>query len=176
MNLLYRHVVVWLSAAFLMAALCFQPTGAMAMDIFSDLIGGITGMTSGLWPQPSERPGLVEGKLRQCPGTPNCVCSEAGTASGQKVEPLAFGGSPESARVKLKQVVAALGGTIRHEEQAYLWSTFQVPVVGFTDDVEFRMDVQAGVIHVRSASRVGYSDLGVNRSRVDELRAAFEKP
>ena len=146
------------------------------MDIFNDIIGGLTGMTAGLWPQSSQSPGLFEGKLRPCPGTPNCVCSEVGTTAGQKIAPFVFTGSPEQAEVRLKQVVSALGGTIRHEEKGYVWSTFLVPVFGFTDDVEFRMDVQAGLIQVRSASRIGYSDLGVNRSRVEQLRAAFEKP
>jgi uncharacterized protein (DUF1499 family) len=144
------------------------------MSIIDDLLGGITGVTSGLWPHPAEKPHLVDGKLRPCPGTPNCVSSE-NAGAGDHVDPLSFKGAPEQAWEILKQVVKAMGGTIQKEESGYLWSTFVVPVLGFTDDVELRLDASAGVIHVRSSSRLGYSDLGVNRTRVEQLRAAFNR-
>ncbi|NTU57534.1 MAG: DUF1499 domain-containing protein [Chlorobiaceae bacterium] len=142
------------------------------MSIVDDLLGGITGVTSGLWPDPAAKPHLVDGRLRPCPGTPNCVCSES-AKPGEHVEPLSFKGEPGKAWALLKQCVASMGGTVRHEEGSYLWTTFVVPVFGFTDDVEFRIDEAAGVIHVRSASRLGFSDLGVNRSRIDQLRSEF---
>lgn len=144
------------------------------MSIIDDLLGGITGIASGLWPHPEQKLRLVNGKLRPCPGTPNCVSSES-TKSGEHVEPLSFKGSPEKAWELLKQIVAAMGGKIGNEETGYLWTTFVVPVFGFTDDVEFRIDAAAGVIHVRSSSRLGYSDLGVNRARVEQLRSEFNR-
>lgn len=143
------------------------------MNIFDDLISGVTGVTSNLWPQPSEKPRMVDGKLRPCPGTPNCVSSEIGTSSAALVSPLSFTGASDAAWSVLKQVVVKLGGTVRDESAGYLWATFQVPVFGFTDDVEFRLDAPAKTIHVRSASRLGYSDLGVNRTRAEQIRAAF---
>jgi uncharacterized protein (DUF1499 family) len=142
------------------------------MNIFDDLIAGVTGLTSNLWPQPAEKPGLVAGKLRPCPGTPNCVSSECDSA-GDLVKPLAYTGMPDVAWKTLKQLVSEMGGIVREDSGVYIWSTFLVPVAGFTDDVEFRLDAAEKVIHVRSASRLGYSDLGMNRSRVDQLRKAF---
>jgi uncharacterized protein (DUF1499 family) len=142
------------------------------MDIIADLLGGITGLASNLWPKPQEKPGLVNGRLRACPGTPNCVCSESADPL-DRIEPLTFQGAPETAWETLRIVVTDLGGTVRSEEKDYLWTTFQVPVLGFTDDVEFRLDASNRTIHVRSASRLGYSDLGVNRGRVEQLRTAF---
>ncbi|NTU68098.1 MAG: DUF1499 domain-containing protein [Chlorobiaceae bacterium] len=145
------------------------------MNIFDDLLAGVTGIASNLWPQPSEKPGMSDGKLRPCPGTPNCVSSESGTPTPAVVSPIVFSGTPDDAWKGLKEVVVKLGGTVREESGGYLWSTFLVPVFGFTDDVEFRLDASAKLIHVRSASRMGYSDLGVNRSRVEQIRDAFRE-
>jgi uncharacterized protein (DUF1499 family) len=144
------------------------------MNIFDDLLSGVTGAASHLWPQPSETLKLVNGRLRPCPDTPNCVCSEGGSPGG-RVEPLSFAGTPEAAWSNLKQVVAEMGGTLRDESPGYLWSTFLVPVFGFMDDVEFRLDADAKLIHLRSASRFGYSDLGVNRMRAGQLHEAWGK-
>ncbi len=144
------------------------------MDIFSEAVGAITSQLSGLWPQPEEKPQLVNGKLRPCPGTPNCVSSESDNPLF-KIAPLAFTGSPEQVWATLKLVVREEGGTVHDEGREYLWSTFTLPVFGFVDDVEFRLSATEGVIHVRSASRLGISDLGVNRGRVEQLRSAFQK-
>ncbi len=143
------------------------------MDIFSDAVGALTSQLSGLWPQPKEKPQLVDGNLRACPGTPNCVSSES-TNPLFKIAPLAFSGSPEQAWADLKTVIGEQGGIVHDEGKEYLWSTFTVPVFGFIDDVEFRLNASEGVIHVRSASRLGISDLGVNRGRVEQLRTALQ--
>jgi uncharacterized protein (DUF1499 family) len=144
------------------------------MDIFSEAVGAITSQLSGLWPQPTEKPQLVNGKLRPCPGTPNCVSSESDNPIFN-IAPIAFSGSPDQAWATLKLVVSEQGGAVQDEGKEYLWSTFTVPVFGFIDDVEFRLSTAEGVIHVRSASRLGISDLGVNRGRVEQLRTAFQK-
>ena len=144
------------------------------MDIFSEAVGAITSQLSGLWPQPTEKPQLVNGKLRPCPGTPNCVSSESDNPIFN-IAPIAFSGSPDQAWATLKLVVSEQGGAVQDEGKEYLWSTCTVPVFGFIDDVEFRLSTAEGVIHVRSASRLGISDLGVNRGRVEQLRTAFQK-
>jgi uncharacterized protein (DUF1499 family) len=142
------------------------------MDIISDAIGSITNLFSALWPQPAEDPKLVNGKLRPCPGTPNGVCSES-TNMIVRIDPLRFTNSAEKAWAVLKRIVEENGGVVHKAENEYLWATFLVPVFGFVDDVEFRLSAEEGVIHVRSSSRLGFSDLGVNRSRVEHLRTAF---
>ncbi|ASQ91122.1 hypothetical protein CHL67_09525 [Prosthecochloris sp. GSB1] len=139
------------------------------MNIINDALKTVTGMFSGLWPEPESRPRLVDGRLRPCPTTPNCVCSEHGA-----VEPIVFQGMlADEALERLHRIIDEMGGVVQGDDGDYLWSTFTVPVFGFVDDVEFRLDREAGVIHVRSASRLGFSDLGVNRGRVEELRGRF---
>ena len=144
------------------------------MDIFSDALHALTEMLSGLWPQPKENPHLVDGKLRPCPGTPNGVCSES-TNPVVSIDPLSFSAAPSTAWEALQAVIREKGGELRTLEPGYLWATFTIPLFGFVDDVEFRLCPQEGVIHLRSSSRIGFSDLGVNRGRVETLRAAFQK-
>ena len=117
---------------------------------------------------------LVDGKLRACPKSPNCVSSESESASS-RVEPLTFQGLPGKAWTDLKETIRELGGKIQEEHEGYLWTTFTSKLFRFVDDVEFRMVSSDGLIQVRSGSRVGYSDLGVNRRRVEKLRALFSK-
>lgn len=117
--------------------------------------------------------GLAEGRLRPCPDRPNCVSSEEEKASAQ-VAPLTFQGSPAVAWEQLKNIICDTGGEIQLEEDAYLRATFTSRLFRFVDDVEFRMVAAEKRIHVRSASRLGYSDLAVNRKRVEKLRVLFQ--
>ena len=116
----------------------------------------------------------VDGKLRPCPSSPNCVSSE-GDRPSSRVEPLTFKGPPEKAWDDLNETIREMGGKIQEEHDGYLWATFTSRVFRFVDDVEFRMVSTDGIIHVRSGSRVGYSDLGVNRKRVEKLRTIFNR-
>jgi uncharacterized protein (DUF1499 family) len=104
------------------------------------------------------------------------VVSENET-SASRIEPLLFPllfkVEPDKVWMTLLQVVAGTGGTIRLQQKNYLWATYTSRVFRFVDDVEFRLDAAQGVIHVRSASRAGSSDFGVNRKRIEKLRAAF---
>jgi uncharacterized protein (DUF1499 family) len=75
--------------------------------------------------------------------------------------------------MRIKEIVGESGGKIQKEENGYLWTTFTTKVFRFVDDVELRMDETRGIIHVRSASRLGYSDMGMNRKRVETLRVRF---
>jgi len=117
---------------------------------------------------------LVDGRLRACPKSPNCVSSE-GDNTSSRVEPLTFQGPPEKAWGDLKETIREMGGKIQEEHDGYLWTTFTTRLFRFVDDVEFRMVSSDGIIHVRSGSRVGYSDLGVNRRRVEKLRVLFNQ-
>jgi uncharacterized protein (DUF1499 family) len=104
------------------------------------------------------------GRLRACPGSPNCVNSEEGG-----VPPLPAAGDAGWAR--LREAVTALGGSIEREEDAYMHATFRSRLFGFVDDLECRRD--GDVVQVRSASRTGWWDLGVNRRRVENIRRAL---
>jgi uncharacterized protein (DUF1499 family) len=114
--------------------------------------------------------GVRNGQLRPCPSSPNCVSSESGTATEKLVAPFpAPAGPAELAR--LRGIVAAWPRTtVITESDGYLHAESRSRIMRFVDDVEFRYDAAAGVIHVRSASRLGESDLGVNRKRVEGLR------
>ena len=110
--------------------------------------------------------GIKAGKLASCPGTPNCVNSQS-EESQSKVEPL-----PPVAISKLRQLIEGMERTkIVEETENYLYAEFKSKTMGFVDDVEFYLDPNTNVVHVRSASRLGQSDLGVNRKRVEEIRA-----
>jgi len=76
---------------------------------------------------------------------------------------------------ELKDVIQRMGGEIVDDQDAYLAATFSSGLFGFVDDLEIRVDRPAGLIHVRSASRVGHGDAGVNRKRVERLRSLYER-
>ncbi|HSW63303.1 MAG TPA: DUF1499 domain-containing protein [Dissulfurispiraceae bacterium] len=116
----------------------------------------------------------VPPKLKRCPSTPNCVSSLAQTPR-HKIEPLRMQQSAEKAMLTLKAVIAAYPRTkIITEMQNYIRTEFRVNT-GFIDDVEFLIDETAGVVHVRSASRLGYWDFGANRKRIEKIRKLYSK-
>ncbi len=121
-----------------------------------------------------ERPnnlGAREGLLAVCPASPNCVSSQAGDHR-HRIEPLFFSGDPEAAFARLKLVLAGRGdATIIEDLPGYL--RVELRTLLFVDDGEFLLDREKRVIQVRSAARLGYSDLGKNRSRMEEIRAQF---
>jgi len=114
--------------------------------------------------------GLRDGSLRTCGPRPNCVCSRANEAP-HAISPLEFDGDARDAFQRLKQLVAARPGTeLIAETDNYLRFECTTPLMRFVDDLEFALDEAQPVIQVRSASRVGYSDMGTNRKRVEEIR------
>ena len=121
----------------------------------------------GLMSQRGKEIGLADARLAPCSSKPNCVSSEIGTAEEKMVAPL---------KASLEQVKAAItstGGIITREQPYYISATYTSSIFRFVDDVEIR-DSQDGLIHIRSASRVGYSDRGVNKKRVEAIHAAIK--
>jgi uncharacterized protein (DUF1499 family) len=125
----------------------------------------------------SRRPdnlGVHEGKLAPCPNTPNCVSTQADD-DAHRMDPIPFDGDAEEAMARLKAVLAARPRTtVISADGNYLRAECVSLLFRFVDDVEFLVDPEAKVIHFRSASRVGRSDLGVNRKRMEEIRKDFE--
>jgi len=110
--------------------------------------------------------GVTDGKLAACPSSPNCVNSQSDD-SKSKIEPL-----PMTTIANIKQAVGSMERTtIIEETDTYLYAEFQTKLMGFVDDVEFYVDAAANAVQVRSASRLGQSDAGVNRKRVEEIRS-----
>jgi uncharacterized protein (DUF1499 family) len=94
---------------------------------------------------------------------------------GHRVAPLSWVGDLAQAKFRLRQAVLKAGNATFVEETDTYWQLeFRSLIFRFVDDVEFLFDRDSKVIHVRSASRVGYSDLGVNRTRVEKIRSMFQ--
>jgi len=119
--------------------------------------------------------GVKEGRLAACPTSPNCVVSQGEEDAEHAIAPLTYDSDRSTAVAKLREVVAAQEGSeVIEQTDTYLYAEFTSKLMGFVDDVEFYFSpTEAGTIHVRSASRLGQSDLGVNRKRIEAIRAVF---
>jgi uncharacterized protein (DUF1499 family) len=114
------------------------------------------------------------GKLAPSKRTPNCVSSQADPADTEHyIAPIALKG--DAIALVRKAVESQPRATVVRVEAGYLYAEFRSRLMGFVDDVEFLYDAQKGVVHVRSASRLGRRDFGVNRERVERLRSILEK-
>ena len=109
-------------------------------------------------------------------GANNGCCTQrfnGGQAADQRVAPLRYAGDPAPARARLREVLNGMAQVrIVQSTEDYLHAEFRSAVFGFVDDVEFYFN-PPGMIQVRSASRTGYDDFGVNRERVETIRALF---
>ncbi len=120
-----------------------------------------------------ENLGPRDGRLARCPDSPNCVSSQADDPE-HFIEPIAFSGAADAAMKKLRKVLKEQPRTkIVKETDQYLHAESRSRIFRFVDDLEFLVDADAQVIHVRSASRMGHSDLGVNRARIETIREAM---
>ncbi len=117
--------------------------------------------------------GVREGRLSPCPSSPNCVSSQA-TDAKHGIDPIAYDASAKEARDRLEEIVRDMPRTrvVRRDED-YMQLECTSRIFRFVDDVEFWFDDANKVIHCRSASRKGYSDLGVNRRRLEAIRERF---
>ena len=122
--------------------------------------------------------GVNSGQLMPCPTTPNCVSSQT-TDKDQFIQPLHFSGTGEEAQQRLLQILNTFQKTnILTVQKNYIRVAFSSKIFGFVDDAEFYfMPIKNDkvVINLRSASRIGYSDLGVNRKRIEQIRKIFNQ-
>ena len=134
------------------------------------LLTGCTGIMPDL--------GINNGELTLCPKTPNCVNSQT---VGEKhyIQPIRYAGTWQEARARLLQILGSEKRTkILTAQENYIRAEFLSALFRFVDDVEFYFpEEQTGeaIIHIRSASRIGYSDLGANRKRIERIRSKFYK-
>ena len=109
--------------------------------------------------------------LSPCPSSPNCVSTQA-QDKGHAIAPFRYRKSRVEAKEALKEVVRSLPRTkLVEEDESYLHYEFTSLLMRFVDDVEFLFDDETKTLHFRSASRTGYGDLGVNRKRMEQVRA-----
>ena len=117
--------------------------------------------------------GARDGRLAPCKRTPNCVSSQADVDkdAGHYIAPIRITGSARGVWAALRSLLQTMPRvSVVRDKENYLYAEFASRTMGFVDDVEFLLDEKAGVIHVRSASRLGRSDFGVNRDRVETIR------
>ncbi len=114
--------------------------------------------------------GVKDGRLKPVPDSPNAVGSQA-RSGYHAIAPLTYASARERAMPALIQIVAGTPRTrIVTQSPDYLYAEYTSALMGFVDDVEFWFEPGAKLIHVRSASRLGYSDFGVNRARIEDVR------
>lgn len=128
-------------------------------------------------PTPSDL-GARDGRLKPPSMSPNSVSSQAGLYPDHpqrayaQIAPLPVEGSGPQTLERLRRVVETMkGATVIRSDSGYLYVQFTTPMMKFVDDTEFWFDARAGVIQVRSASRIGRKDFGVNRERIEAIRA-----
>ena len=112
---------------------------------------------------------MTKHQLKKCPESPNCVSTQT-QQKNKKMDPIPFDLDPKEVKSVIKMVVENLPRTkLQSESTHYLHYIFKSKIFGFTDDVEFALDPEHKLIHFRSASRSGYSDMGVNKERMTEI-------
>ena len=110
--------------------------------------------------------------VESCPSSPNCVSTAAATDDTvHYMAPVSYSADAAEAIAAIEKAIIDAGGTISESSALGVDATFRTALLRFTDDVSFRLDEDAKVLHFRSASRVGHSDLGANRKRLGELLA-----
>lgn len=117
--------------------------------------------------------GVRGGDLLPCPNTPNCI-STADQRAKYSISPLAYQGTRDQAIDQLKRIVEEIHDTKLHQQrEGYLWWECNSQLFKFVDDLEMYLPAQEQLIYIRSASRFGYSDFGVNRERVEKIKQRF---
>jgi uncharacterized protein (DUF1499 family) len=138
-------------------------------------IGASMGLFSGTRP---DNLGVRGARLAPPKRTPNNVNSQVdkNVDPGHYIEPLRYSGDAKQAWAALRQAIDGMQRvTVVKSEPNYLYAEFSTRLMAYVDDAEFYLDEKAGVIHVRSASRLGSSDFGVNRGRIESIRAKLAK-
>jgi uncharacterized protein (DUF1499 family) len=139
--------------------------GAGLFFVLRWLVGRVSPMPENL--------GVANGRLTPCPDSPNCVSSYE-TDEEHGMDAMELKGETAVAQQKILTIIQATpNSTLITNEPGYIHAEFRSPIWRFVDDIEFYFDEEAGLIQFRSASRLGYGDGGVNRSRMEEIRAAY---
>jgi len=141
----------------------------------ADQCGDVSILPMLAWKRPRNL-GVKDGRLAPPRKTPNCVSSQADPSDAEHyIAPIAFKGTTAAAMAAARTAVESMERSkIVREERGYLYAEFRSKLLGFVDDLELVFDEKAGVFHVRSASRLGRRDFGVNRKRVELLRTKLQ--
>ncbi len=116
--------------------------------------------------------GLVNKKLSPCPNKPNCVCSEFANKKRPEINGIKY---TELNLKKIEEAIKITGGKITTIKENYIAATYTSSLFRYVDDFEIRIDAEKKIIHFRSASRVGHSDMGANQKRIEAFKKALAK-
>ena len=142
---------------------------AFALGIFLTLTGNLM-LPDAAW---AADLGVNNGHLAACPASPNCVVSQDGDAK-HAIDPITYHVDRSRAQEALVKVLGVVPRTeVIEKTDNYIHALSKSRIFKFVDDVEFYFPKDEKVIHMRSASRVGESDLGVNRRRMEQIRLAM---
>lgn len=147
---------------------------SIAVTVAILVAGVVTGSAMGLFSgKRPELPGVAAGRLAPCNPSPNCVASQSDRSDATHyIAPIAVRADLGRTFAELKRIVRATErANIVRDDAIYLRAEYRSHFLGFVDDVEFWLDPRAAVVHVRSASRIGYGDFGVNRARIEGIRS-----
>lgn len=136
------------------------------------VLPGLNDMFTGERP---ENIGVHEGQLTPCPASPNCVSSQVSDPE-HTIAPIEYQGDRDTARDTLLKILPRVPNTeIVVQTDDYIWMESSSKLMGFVDDGEFYFPPDEKIIHLRSAARMGESDLGVNRRRLEQIRLAMQE-
>ncbi len=164
-------VVVVISSPLPSVANTLTPANA-AIDVahYVAVLPGLKGTFAGQQP---DNIGVSEGHLAACPSTQNCVVTQ-GADEEHAIAPITYTGDRATAVANLVSILGAVPRTeIVNQEDDYILAKSQSRLMGFVDDTEFYFPKNEKVIQMRAAARLGQSDLGVNRRRLEQIRLAF---
>lgn len=162
MSLIFSFIL----AGTLTVAQIFTPIISNSVATLPGLDGVFTGTPAAL--------GIEDGHLSSCPASPNCVVSQGETDEEHGIAPIEYSSDREAARELLLKVLTVVPRTeVLEETDDYIRFESTSRLLGFVDDGEFYLPEEEAVIHMRSASRMGESDLGVNRRRLEQIRLAM---
>jgi uncharacterized protein (DUF1499 family) len=155
--------------------LVFASTALAALVLLAGQLGWLSGRA------PDDL-GVTDGKLKRPSRTENSVSSQAGLHPDHpmrayaEIAPLALNGDGPATLAKLTRLLRGMPGVkvVKDEGNGYLYAQCTTPLLKFVDDIELWFDAANQVVQVRSASRIGRKDFGVNRQRVEALRAALK--
>lgn len=136
---------------------------------------GLATMLTGCGGNMPDTLGITNGKLSPCPDKPNCVVSH-NYDEQHFIDALSYQSEFPAAYKKLLDAIAQMPGSkIITKNERYIHAEFTSRIMRYIDDVEFLFDREGKHIELRSASRLGHSDMGVNRERIETLRGIFEQ-
>ena len=116
-------------------------------------------------------PGLVDSRLSRCSDKPNCICTEYPNHKLHYTNAISY---DELFLDKLARAIKSTGGTISTNQDNYIAATYTSRLFRYVDDFELRIDTENKLIHIRSASRVGHSDMGANLKRIENFKTTLE--